>query len=161
MLKPKQLYNFQTRTRTQPVDRGHLYGDFATEMDRDSKLHCDISDRAAYMYITGNYPCHLRSKATAILKQISREYRRPTSVDSRHGHRLTSDEAVRDLRLNSHDMVRKVREKISQGYFIEPSRGFGTRCGFSKIFMFKKHSDKMVYDRITVTLEGALKQGWD
>lgn len=161
MSKPEQFKNFQTRTRIPPVDTGRLYGDFAPEMVRKDKLHRDISDRASYMYITGNYPSHLRGKATAILKQISRHYRRPTSFDSRHGRRLLSEDAVRDLRLNSHDMVRTVREKISKGYVIETSRGFGTRRGYSRIFMFKKHSDKMVCDQITVTLEGAIKQGWN
>jgi hypothetical protein len=70
------------------------------------------------------------------------------------------DDAVRDLDLNNHAMVKVVREKIRQGFLIEPSRGFGTRRGYTKIFMFKRLQDRMVFEKITVTLEGAVKDGW-
>lgn len=151
----------QVRFRRPPIDRPALYGDFASEMIPGEKLHQDISDRAAYMFITGCYPSHLRSKATGILRQITHDYRRPTSIDDRKGNRMLFEDAIRDLRLNSHEMVKAAREKVSQGYVIEPNRGMGTRRGFSKVFMFKKLPSQMIYDKITITLEGAVKQGWD
>ncbi|KIC28158.1 hypothetical protein [Leisingera sp. ANG-S5] len=151
----------RTRDRKPLIDRAGLYGEFASEMVSGTKLHADISDRAAYMYITGTYPSHLRGKATAILRQISRNFRKPVSLDRRTGNRRIEDDAVRDLRLNSHAMVQAVRDKIRLGYLIEPSRGFGTRRGYSRIFMFRLQPDNTICDRITVTVQGAVKSGWD
>lgn len=149
------------RHRRPPVDRVALYGEFAPYMFRGEKLHDDISDRAAYVFITGYFPSHLRPKSTQILRQITRPYRRPSSLDSRKGERILHDDAIRDLDLNNHAMVKAVREKIRQGFLIEPSRGFGKRRGYSKIFMFKRLQDRKVFEKITVTLEGAVKGGWE
>lgn len=154
------LSTIKVRDRKPLTESARLFGSFASEIDNCPKLHDDVRDRAAYVFITGNFPSHLRSKSLAVLKQISRPYRRPSSLDGRGGHRMLHDGAVRILTLNEHEMVRVVREKIRQGYLIHPSRGFGTRNGYSKVFMFKRHPDQMVYDRIAVTIEGAIKKGW-
>jgi hypothetical protein len=82
-------------------------------------------------------------------------------LDGRRGARLVKADAIQDLDLNSHDMVKVVRHKVGQRFMIEPSRGPGTRRGFGKVFMFKRRPNRMIYDKITVTLEGAVKQGWD
>lgn len=45
-------------------------------------------------------------------------------------------------------MALKVREKVSQGYLIQPPRGLNTRRNFWKIFMFKLNADGNVFDTI-------------
>ncbi len=75
--------------------------------------------------------------------------------------RRSKEDAIRDLKINEHDMVKEVRERVSHGYRIQHSRGLGTRCGFSKIFMFKRNPDQTIGEKITVMLSGAVKRGWD
>lgn len=152
--------NTQFRDRRPPIDRGLLYGEFAPLLLRESRHHKLVTDRAAYVYITGNLPSHLRPWATRALVQITREYPRPTSLDGLHGHRQLKEDAIRDLRLNEHDMVGAVRQRVEEGYRIKPSRGHNTRRGYSKIFMFRPLPDGAMHDQITVTLEGAIKRGW-
>lgn len=146
--------------RQPPVDRSALYGDYAGDILSTPYGEELLRDRAAYMFITGHFPSHLRPKTNGYLRQISHMYRRPTSLDGRFGHRKLKDDAIRALRLNDHDMVKAVREKIREGYFIQKSRGLGTRNGFTKVFMFAVE-DGVEVDPITVTLQGAIKPGWD
>lgn len=142
------------------VDRKALYGDHASEILDAPYVEELLRDRAAYLYITGHFPSHLRPKTNQYLRQISYFYKRPTSFDGRFGHCKIKDDAVRALRLNQHEMVKAVRAKIRDGYFIQKSRGLGTRNGFSKIFMFTFENGLPVHP-ITITLQGAIKDGWD
>jgi len=158
---PKPPFDFVPRKRTRPVDKSQLYGRYFSDLANCQKLRDDIRDRAAYLHCVGHLPSHLRPRANQILLQISEYFRRPTSLDGRLGERRLKEEAIRDLRIYGHDMVKEVRERVSQGYRIQHSRGLGTRCGFGKIFMFKNHPDQMTTEKITVTLSGAIKRGWD
>ncbi len=158
---PKPPFNFVPRQRTPPVDKSRLYGRFFGELANCQKLRDDTRDRAAYLHCVGYVPSHLRTKATQIQFQISDYFRRPTSLDGRLGERRLKDDAIRDLKINDHDMVREVRERVSQGYRIQHSRSPGARCGFSKIFMFKRNLDETIGEKITVMLSGAVKRGWD
>lgn len=119
-----------------------------------------MADRAAYMFITGSYPSHLRPEATSILRNISLDFRRPVSLDGRLMGRRLRDEAVSELSLEQHPMVKAVRNKIEEAYRIETSRGPNTRRNFHKIFMFKLHSNQMTYHKITISIDGAVKDGW-
>ncbi len=40
-------------------------------------------------------------------------------------------------------------------------RGIGTRCGISKMFMFKNYPGHTMAKKITIVLSGAVKRGWD
>lgn len=91
---------------------------------------------------------------------MSRPFRKPSSLDGRTGNRMLDTDAVRALKLNQHEMVKAVRKKISLGYLIQPSRGFGTRNGYGKVFMFKVGPDNLIGERITVNIHGAVKDGW-
>lgn len=145
--------------RFPPVDRSALYGEHAQDILNTPYVEDLLRDRAAYMFITGHFPSHLRPKTVRYLRQISNFYKKPTSFDGRFGHAKLKDDAIRALRLNQHEMVKAVRAKIREGYFIQKSRGTGTRNGFSKIFMFTFHNGEPVHP-ITVTLDGAIKDGW-
>lgn len=149
------------RRRNPPIDRRAVYGDFAAEMIPGTKLHGDIADRAAFMLITGIFPSHLRTKSVNILRQITSFFRRPTSIDGRSGRFRVNEAAARDLGLNNRPIVKVVRQKVSEGYKIQPSRGLGTRRSFGKIYMFKATTGNVITEKITITIEGAIKKGWD
>ena len=64
------------------------------------------------------------------------------------------------MQLERHAMVVAVRQKISQGYEIQSSLGFGKRRNYWKIFMFRPTSDGRIAFKVTVQGDGAEKQGW-
>lgn len=138
-----------------------IYGeDYASDMVAREKFWNDARDRVAYVYVTGQFPSHLRPRSNGLIRNITRYYRRPVALDGRTGRMKVHEYAVRDLELERHTMVRKVREMIRDGYFIQPSRGTGTRRNYWKIFMFKLNADNQPYGRITVQGDGSIKQGW-
>lgn len=149
----------QVRDRRPPV--ALLYGDYAPMVLGDENFYKMARDRAAYMYVTGQFPSHLRPKQTDFLRRISREYKKPSGLDGRVGHRMIHDEIAAHLKLEAHNLVRAVRKYIRLGYFIEPSRGHGTRRNFDKIFMFKLGSGNRIVEKITIFGSGAVKRGWD
>lgn len=129
--------------------------------DPDSKAYHDLRDRAAYVYVTGTYPTHLRRYFTSLLRAITNYHRQPVSLDRRIGSMKLDDEAVARLELNVHPLVRKVQEYINKGYRIQVSRDLTSRRPFSKVFMFKLTSDgQRVADRVTVQYDGSTKEGW-
>lgn len=150
----------QVRHRRPPRPPEPLYGRLAGEMQQGSLFRSQMHDRAAYMYITGQFPSHSRGKTTQFLRAISRHYLRPASLDGRCGDRKIWDEVVTDLELARHPMVLAVRQKISEGYLIQPTLGVGERRNFWKIFMFRPISEGRVASRLTVQIDGAVKDGW-
>lgn len=149
------------RQRRRPTEREVIYGAFAAKMVPDSSYFADLRNRAAYTYITGQFPSHLRKEYTGALRNFSRAYSKPSSLDGRIGNVFLDPNIVKDLSLEAHPMVREARKLIAKGYCIQHSRGFGSRNSFQNIFMFKLGSDQNVIDRITVKIDGAIKQGWD
>lgn len=152
--------DFEVRTRRKPTVQELMYGQFASKMVAGTRYFVEMRDRAAYTYITGNFPSHLRKEYTAALMHFSSLFKKPSSLDGRLGHSLMHPEIVQDLLLARHPMVVEVRRRIATGYLIQGSRGFGTRNGYHNIFMFKLGMGKNVVDRVTVKLDGAVKQGW-
>lgn len=139
-----------------------LYGVHAPRMVTGLPLYKQMVDRAAYVFITGCFPTHLRKGTNEVLRHICEPYRRPTSIDGRIGRFRIVDDAIRHLKLEHHDMVKKVRQLVSEGYKIQQSLGHNTRRGFSKIFMFQTDPQtQRMKNQITVKLDGAIKEGWD
>lgn len=154
--------NFVPRDRRAPLDRKELYGEFSSDMIRGTDYFARTVDCAAYLHITGCFPSHLRPKRTAILRQISESYPHPTSADGRSGEFKLKNEAIRDMQIEGHPMVKAVRAKVSQGFKIQQSLGHNTRRGHSKIFMYKINPETQgVVNQITVVLAGAVKNRWD
>ncbi len=150
----------QIRHRRPPRGDRPIYGVYAPRMQKGTKFFSDMVDRAAYMYVTGCFPSHLRSTYTDVLRVISGPCRWPPSLDRRFGERKLRDEVVADMQLEQHAMVAAVRRKIGQGYLIQHSLGFGTRRNYWKIFMFRPTSDGRIAFKVTVQGDGAEKQGW-
>lgn len=141
--------------------REFLYGPYAAMMDPDGTFFRTIRDRAAYVYIVGNFPSHLRKESTGVLRQVTRAYRRPSSLDGRVGNNKLNDDVVADLTLEQHPMVLEVRYYIRQGYLLLGPRGYGKRNTYQRIYMFKPGPNGTFQNPIRVQVDGACKQGWE
>lgn len=119
-----------------------------------------LVDRAAYVYVTGNFPSHLRKRGTKALREITSQSRELVALDGRTGNVRLDERVAEVLELEHHPMVKEVRAKILGGYAIQPSRGYGERRPFWKIFMFKLSGDRII-EKITVQGDGAVKWGWE
>jgi hypothetical protein len=118
------------------------------------RAYRDLRDRAAYMYVTGTYPSHLRTFFTRVLGRISKMANRATSMDRRSGNMLLDEDKVRRLHLDDHPMVLKVRKYLDQGYRITVSRGATSRMSYRKIYLSKGD------DEITVQIDGSRLDHW-
>ena len=118
----------------------------------------DLRDRAAYIFITGCFPTHLRPEANELLRLLSSLSQGPTSLDGRSGSLLIMEEAAMRLDLRAHAMTRKVREYLDKGYRIADSRGSKSRRPYSKIFLFRRDAGKE--ERIIVQSDGSVLDRW-
>ena len=139
--------------------RDILYGEYANMMVKGTKTRDDMVERAAYVYVTGQFPSHLRKHYTGVLRAITAYFRKPVAFDGRSGSMKLDDAVVLDLVLDKHPMVKEVRAKIAEGYLINPSLGVGTRRPFWRVFMFRQEGTDIT-DRITVQGDGSIKRGW-
>lgn len=110
------------RRRTPPTPHQIICGPFSGQMIEGGKYYKDARNRAAYIYITGQFLSHLRKESTSFLRHATARFKKPVSLEGRTGKRKLSDAIARDLELNQHPMVLAVRKKISQGY---PTRHHG------------------------------------
>ena len=117
--------------------------------DRDCRAHADLRDRAAFVYVTGAYPSHLRTPTNRALTLISE------SAPDANGERRIVDEVAVRPRLDHHPMVRRVQTFVAEGYRIKVSRGPNARRPYGKVLVFKD------VDRRTVQIDGAVRDGWD
>lgn len=145
--------------RLSAEDRGLVYGDYAEMAARNTKSRDDLRDRAAYVYVTGQFPSHLRTTWTGALRTLTSYFRKPVAFDGRSGHMKLDQRVAEDLELEAHPMVKEVRAKMAEGYFIQPSLGYGKRRPYWRVFMFRQDGDNVV-DRITVQGDGSVKAGW-
>lgn len=135
------------------------YGGHAADMAIGSKTREDVRDRAAYIFVTGQFPSHLRTNYMGILRAISATFNRPVALDGRSGSIKLTSAVVNDLDLENHPMVIAVRDKLAEGFLIQPSRGLHARRPFGKVFMYRPTGSGN--DLIVVNSEGATKIGWE
>lgn len=103
--------------------------------DPTSKAFADFRDRAAYVYIMGSFPTHIRSHFTALLSMISRSVMEPSSLDRAFGGVKVNDEMVHRLRLEEHPMVRRTRLMLAEGYKLYRSGALTDRRPYGRIPM--------------------------
>ena len=119
-----------------------------------SKAFHDLRDRAAYMFITGNHPSHLRTFFTQALTLVSKMHNNPVSLDGLSGVLRLNDDVAEKLNLPNHPMVLKTKQYIRDGWRIKPSRGPNARKPYTKVFMYKNQ------DQITVQIDGSVLDHW-
>lgn len=125
--------------------------------DHKSKEYHDLRDRAAYMYVTGSFPSHLRTFFTRVLSMISRYHSSPGGLDGSSGNQRIDDMMVGKLELEKHPMVMKVREYVDAGWRIQLARGANERKPFSKVFLWKGRNPTY---QITVQIDGSVLDHW-
>lgn len=151
--------NVRRRLRPEAVktdDNARLYGGYDEQIQ--GKVRDDIRDRAAFVYITGSFPTHLRRNYMAVLRAVTSYFRTPTALDHESGAIGISDEVVKDLSLEDHPMVKVVRQYLANGYVIQPARNVVSRRPYSKVFLYKKDDPN---ERATVQIDGSVKTNWD
>lgn len=119
-----------------------------------SKEFNDLRDRAAYMFITGGYPSHLRVFFTQALKLVSKMHNEPQSLDGLSGALKLNDEIVLKLNLGTHPMVTKVQLYVRDGWRIKSSRGANARKPYTKVFLSKGD------ERVTIQVDGSILDHW-
>lgn len=119
-----------------------------------SKEFKDLRDRAAYMFITGTHPSHLRVFFTQALSLVSKMHNQPQSMDGLSGALKLNDEVVEKLDLNNHPMVLKTRAFVSDGWRIKASRGANARKPYTKIFLYRGQ------EQVTVQIDGSTLDHW-
>lgn len=122
------------------------------------KPYKDLQDRAAYMYVTGCFPTHLRGAASEWLRLVSTPSRSPSALDGRGGVMSILQPVATRLGLEMHPMVEKVREKVAQGCTITASRGPHARRPYGKVFLSRRIADGE--DRIAVKIDGSVLDHW-
>lgn len=125
--------------------------------DPRSKAYKDLRDRAAYMYVTGTYPSHLRRFFTRMLGMIASMHRQGVSMDGRSGTMKVREDIVSRLQLAEHPMVAKVRTLVDQGWRIQISRGQNERKPYTKVFLFRGRGQA---EKCTVQIDGSTKDHW-
>lgn len=138
------------------VRNNSLYGGLDDQVQ--GKVRDDVRDRTAFVYITGSFPTHLRRNYNAILRAVTQYFRTPTALDHRAGNIGVTDKVVEDLKLDEHPMVIGVRRFLKDGYVIQPARHTVSRRPYSKVFMYHKDDASQ---RVTVQVDGSVKEGWD
>lgn len=123
--------------------------------DPKSKEFRDLRDRAAYMFITGTHPSHLRTFFTQALSLVSKMQNAPVSMDGLSGALRLNDDVVAKLDLKQHPMVLKTKEHVEGGWRIKTSRGPNARKPYTKAFLYKGAQ------QITVQIDGSILDHWD
>lgn len=119
-----------------------------------SKLRTDLSNRLAYVYITGAFPTHLRHTFMAMLVGLTSPGPSNMGLKGSHSAARIDDVIIRKLDLSQHPMVTKVAEYIAQGFRLAPAPSANTRRTFSRIYLCKGPQ------RIVVKSDGAVLDQW-
>lgn len=125
--------------------------------DSNSKDYQDLRDRAAYVYITGSIPTHLRTLMNSLLRKLTQYSRTPVSLDGRLGSMRLDEGCIAALGLESHPMTKKVRQYLNDGYRIAVARDHKSRRPYSRVLLMNPTSGL----RITVQADGSIKDGWN
>jgi hypothetical protein len=126
--------------------------------DPETKDYQDLRDRAAYVYITGTFPTHLRSYMMSLLRIGTAYSLKPVALDGRSGSMELTPEVRKALDLEDHPMVSRTRDFVNEGYKIFFQRDVNERRPYSKVLLYKK--DGGVMHKLVVQADGSILEGW-
>lgn len=121
----------------------------------DSKGWQELRDRAAYIYLSGSFPSHLRPHTVKALRQIVRIVKKP---EGDKGSLIITDEAVNALQLRDHPMIKTAERFLEKGYQLRLSEGPQDRRPFSRVLIYRQTGEGI--QKATIGIDGAVKQGW-
>ena len=124
-----------------------------TLKDWRSRQYADIKNRLAYIYITASMPSHLRPFYIDCLEFMCGLELQPKSLDGRPGRLQVPPGVVEKMGLRDHPMVLKFGEMTAQGWS-RAEREPTERRSFAKIYMLRGD------ERVTIKIDGAVKDGW-
>ena len=135
------------------------YGKYQSKIGSDQRFRENARDRAAYAYITGAFPTHLRERQNDFIRTITTVSRSSTSLDGNSGRLRIGPDIIDDLQLEVHPMMALVRRKLNEGWSVRLARMWASRRPYSKVYLFRQGAGGM--ESITVQLDGSTKEGWD
>ncbi|PZU75812.1 MAG: hypothetical protein DI531_04135 [Brevundimonas sp.] len=119
-----------------------------------SQDFADLRDRAAFLFITGSDPSHIRAFFKQALSLISKMHSQPTAFDGGRGFLRLNDDVVARLDLNGHPMVQQVRRYTRDGWRIKQVSGPNARKPHTKVMLWKGQQF------ITVQIDGSVLDYW-
>lgn len=124
------------------------------KLGRAKQQLADYRDQAAFVYVTGIMPTHLRKEANRRLTAACGVATGNTSCD---GWRKAFDlrpEIVEALDVSNHPMVQTVRTLVGEGWSIQASRGVNARRPYAKVFL-RRGDERRVVQR-----DGSILMHW-
>lgn len=119
-----------------------------------SRLFNDIRNRAAFIYVTGMFPTHLRPEALGFLVVMTEPVGDVLPLCGRGPVRLSRYYFDR-LLLETHPMVETVREQIANGWEVCAPNGPNQRSSFQRVFIRRGGEQQ------TVQSDGSILLGWN
>ncbi|QSY98640.1 hypothetical protein J2J97_31720 (plasmid) [Rhizobium bangladeshense] len=126
--------------------------------DKETKDYQDLRDRAAYVYVTGTFPTHLRSYMMSLLRIGTHYSMKPVALDGRSGSMELTPEVRKALDLEDHPMVSRTRDFVEDGYKIFFQRDVNSRRPYSKVLLYKKMDGGT--HKLIVQADGSILEGW-
>lgn len=123
-------------------------------LDRAKQKLADFRDQAAFVYLTGIMPSHLRKEAN---RRLVAACGVATGNTCCNGWRKAFDvrpEVVDALDLPIHPMVRAVETLVGEGWSIQASRGVNARRPYAKVFL-RRGDERRVVQR-----DGSILMHW-
>jgi hypothetical protein len=117
------------------------------------KAYLDFRDRAAYVFVTGAFPTHLRPESVRLLRNITQFSK---TQDAEMGSVRILPKFVEDLDLTNHPMVREVRRYQAKGWIVSVSPHPDARRPFGRVWIYKPLDETRAM-KGTVFLSGATK----
>ncbi|MTH94678.1 hypothetical protein [Roseibium sp. RKSG952] len=125
----------------------------------NNKEYAALRHRAAYMYITGSFPTHLRTRMTTFLRLISEHTNQPSALDGRSGALSVTYENIESLKLESHPMVIRVRKFLDDGWKIFFDYKAKQRRPYSRVRLYKTRGEYVT--KAIVQSDGSVLDGWN
>ncbi|WP_312781039.1 hypothetical protein [Brevundimonas sp.] len=119
-----------------------------------SQDFADLRDRAAFLFITGSHPSHIRAFFTQALSLVSKMHNQPTAFDARQGSLKLNADMVARLDLNDHPMVQQVRRFTEDGWRIKQVFGPNARKPHTQVLLWKGQR------LVTVKIDGSVLDYW-
>lgn len=124
------------------------------KINREKQKREDFRAQAAFVYLTGIMPSHLRSEANGRLVAACRVATGNTTCGGwRKAFDLRPD-VIEALDIPSHPLVRTVEALMSDGWSIQSSRGVNARRSYAKVFL-KRGEERRVVQR-----DGSVLMAW-
>jgi hypothetical protein len=153
--RASQMPNIQAAEKEKSVTLHDAEKDISVVLaDPDSQGWRELRDRAAYVYLSGSFPSHLRPHTVRALRQVVHPVNHPEEGKAL----VVNDEAVDALQLREHPMVTTANRFLEKGYQLRLSDEPGDRRPFSRVLVYREVGEGI--QKATISIDGGVKSGW-